>query len=165
MESTLPPAEALLERLNSRIDDRPPSGVSSEEQIRLAVAAALDRKAEDLQVLDLARISDVTDYFVLCSASNERQVQAIAEGIQDVLRRAQVRPLSVEGRTHARWILLDYGGDMVIHVFHRQERSFYDLDRLWSDAPNLTEKVIGSVPASETTRDVPGDTESSTPPA
>ena len=108
------------------------------EQIRVAVNAALDRKAEDLRVLHLAPVSDFTDHFLVMSGTNERQVQAIADAIVKSLREAGVRPLHVEGYNHARWVLLDYGGDMVIHVFLDDNRQFYGLERLWSDAPDVT---------------------------
>ena len=113
------------------------------EQMRLAVAAAQDRKAEALQVLNLAAISDFTELFLICSGANERQVQAIADAIVDALRQRGVRPLHVEGLRHGRWVLLDYGGDMVIHVFHDATRRFYALERLWSDAPDETERYVG----------------------
>ncbi len=111
-------------------------------KIRVAVAAALDRKAEELLVLDLAAISDFTDRFLICNGSNERQVQAIADHVIKRLRDAGLRPLHVEGLPHGRWVLLDYGGEMVIHVFRDETRDFYALERLWSDAPNITERFV-----------------------
>lgn len=138
--TSAPSVDALLARLEQRIDDRPKSHLSSEEQIHIAVAAALDRKAEDAKVLHLGTRSDVSDYFFLCSGTNERQVQAIADHVEESLRRAGVKPLHVEGFRNARWVLMDYGGDLVIHVFHRAARDFYDLERLWGDAPDVTER-------------------------
>lgn len=155
-DSALPSAEALLEHLASRTDDRPPSDLTTEQQVELAVAAALDRKAEETKVLKLAGISDFTDYFLIFSGTNERQVQAIADSIQKTLRKAKVRPLHVEGHRQARWVLMDYGGDMVIHVFHQESRGFYDLERLWSDAPDLTERFL----AGDGTKADPADDES-----
>ncbi len=111
-------------------------------QMRLAVAAAQDRKAAALQVLNLSAISDFTELFLICSGANERQVQAIADAVVEALRREGVRPLHVEGLRHGRWVLLDYGGDMVIHVFLDATREFYALDRLWSDAPDETEQFV-----------------------
>ena len=115
---------------------------ASAEQIRLAVAAALDRKAEDLKVFHLAAVSDFTDHFLIMSGTNERQVQALADGIYERLREAGVRPLHMEGYKNARWVLLDYGGDMVIHVFLDATREFYALERLWSDAPDETDRYV-----------------------
>ncbi len=108
------------------------------EQIRVAIGAALDRKAEDLKVLHLASVSDFADYFLLTSGTSQRQVQAIADAIVRELRAAGVRPLHVEGYNHAHWVLLDYGGDLVIHVFLEDNRQFYGLERLWADAPEVT---------------------------
>ena len=137
---TIPTQQDILSRLEERKDDRPPADLSSEEQMRLAVQAVLDRKAVDVKVLELAEVSDFTDLFLICSATNERQAKAIADNVDDVLREHKVRPLHVEGQNQARWILMDYGGDMVIHVFHQETRQFYDLERLWSDAPVVTER-------------------------
>ena len=109
------------------------------EPMRLAVHAARDRKAEHLQVLNLARVSDFTDRFMICSGNNERQVKAIAEAIVKTLRAKGVRPFHVEGLNHGQWVLLDFGGEMVIHVFLESTREFYSLERLWSDAPDETE--------------------------
>ena len=111
-------------------------------QIRIAVDAALDRKAEHLTVLDINAISDFTDHFLICNGSNERQVQAIADAVIGKLRDAGWRPLHVEGLRHGRWILLDYGGDMVIHIFLDEAREFYALERLWSDAPDITSRFV-----------------------
>lgn len=138
--STIPSQQDILNRLEERKDDRPPSEIEAAEQMRAAVQAALDRKAVDVKVLELAEVSDFTDLFLICSGTNERQVQAIADNIEDELRKQQVRPLHVEGQNRARWILMDYGGDMVIHIFHQEARQFYDLERLWSDAPVVTDR-------------------------
>jgi ribosome-associated protein len=107
------------------------------QRVREAVAAADDRKAVDMKVLHLQKISDFTDYFLLCSGNSERQVQAIADAVQERLREHRVRPLHVEGYNRAQWVLLDYG-DLVVHVFQEEPRRHYALERLWSDAPDLT---------------------------
>ena len=101
------------------------------------VNAALDHKAIQLRVLHLAPVTDFTDYFVICGGSNPRQVQAIADAVEEALGRAGVRPLHIEGRTEAKWVLMDYG-DFVIHVFDEDRRGFYALERLWGDAPDAT---------------------------
>ena len=108
------------------------------ERVREAVSAAEDRKAVELKVLHLQKISDFTDYFVICSGTNERQVQAIADAVQERLRENKVRPLHVEGYNRGQWVLLDYG-DLVVHVFQDQTRGFYALERLWADAPDVTQ--------------------------
>jgi ribosome-associated protein len=98
--------------------------------------AALDRKAYDLVVLDVAALTSIGDYFVICSGRSDTQVQAIAEGVRDHLAELGVRPLAVEGLERGQWVLLDYG-DVVVHVFQVPVRHFYDLDRLWARAPHV----------------------------
>jgi ribosome-associated protein len=104
--------------------------------VRLAVEAGLDRKAEDLCVLDLREISSFTDFFVITHGASSRQNAAIAEAVEAALKPAGFRPLSVEGRESAEWILLDYGS-LVVHVFSRAAREHYALEKLWGDAPRL----------------------------
>ncbi len=111
-----------------------------EAQVRRAAAAALDLKALELRLLHLEQVTDFTDYFLICSGASNRQVQAIASAVQRRLREDGLRPLHVEGERQAHWILLDYG-DFVVHVFDQDHREFYALERLWGDAPDITEPV------------------------
>ncbi|HEX2060654.1 MAG TPA: ribosome silencing factor [Thermoanaerobaculia bacterium] len=116
---------------------------SIESRVRVAVAAALDKKAFDLDVLSVGELTSIADYFILCSASNERQAAAIADSVTERLKEElKVRPLLVEGATPGRWILLDYG-DFIIHIFTEDVRRFYGLERLWGDAPNVTSEFTG----------------------
>lgn len=101
--------------------------------ISVAIEAAQDRKASGIVVLDLKKAAAFTDYFVICSASNPRQVQAIADAVEQALKAQKQRPSLVEGYSRAEWILLDYF-DFVIHVFSKHARDFYALDRLWGSA-------------------------------
>ena len=98
------------------------------------MALALERKAHDVVVLDLKGISSATDYFVIASGNSDVQVKAIAEHVVEELKKADVKPEHVEGMSGGRWVLLDYI-DFVVHVFHPQSRSFYQLENLWGDAP------------------------------
>jgi ribosome-associated protein len=107
------------------------------EQVKIVAAAAEDKKASDVTVLKLIGVTTFTDYFVICSANSSRQVQSISEEIEGSLRSKKVRPLHVEGRTNAEWVLMDYG-TFIVHVFNEKSRQFYDLERLWRDA----EKVV-----------------------
>ncbi len=106
------------------------------ERVRLAVEAALDKKALDLDVLHVEKLTSIADYFIICSASSERQTQAIADSIESRLREEKVKPSLVEGTNPGRWILVDYG-DFICHIFTEECRRFYGLERLWGDAPNL----------------------------
>ncbi|HVT61645.1 MAG TPA: ribosome silencing factor [Thermoanaerobaculia bacterium] len=116
---------------------QPRSRPDTATRVRDAVASAEERKALDLRVLHLQRVSDFTDYFLICSGSSARQVQAIADAVEERLRQEQVRPLHSEGYSHGQWVLLDYG-DLVVHVFQEEPRRFYALERLWGDAPDVT---------------------------
>lgn len=116
---------------------------SIESRVRVAVAAALDKKAFDLDVLSVGQLTSIADYFILASASNERQSAAIADAITANLKeQLGVRPLLVEGTTPGRWVLLDFG-DFIVHIFTEDVRRFYGLERLWGDAPNVTAEYTG----------------------
>lgn len=106
-------------------------------QVKAAVAALLDKKAEKLVVLRIGGLTTVSDYFVLASGTSDRQTQALADAVETALKTEGRRPLSVEGYRTASWILLDYG-DAVFHIFHDEARRFYGLERLWGDAPDAT---------------------------
>jgi ribosome-associated protein len=97
---------------------------------------ALDKKALDLLILDVQEQSSFTSFFIICSGTSDRHVQAIASHIEVSGKQAGVYPLGMEGFREGRWILLDYG-DIVIHIFHEPVRKFYDLERLWKDAPQI----------------------------
>ncbi len=104
--------------------------------VRLAVEAALARKAEDVCVLDLRELSSFTDFFLITHGNSSRQNAAVAEAVEAALKPAGLRPLSVEGRESAEWVLVDFGS-LVVHVFSRAARDHYGLESLWGDAPRL----------------------------
>ena len=107
------------------------------EIARVAARAADDKKAEDLVCLDLTSLTDVCDYFVICTGANARQVDAIVDEVRErVSRNCGVSPLSCEGREALSWVLVDYG-PVVVHVFRPESRDFYRLEPLWGDAPRL----------------------------
>ncbi len=106
------------------------------ETWEIAVQAAIERKAIEPTALDIGKVSTFTEQFVICHGTNSRQVQAIADAVQADLKASGRRPLSVEGYQQAEWVLLDYG-DFVVHVFVKDKRYFYDLERLWRTAPRL----------------------------
>ncbi|PYQ60349.1 MAG: ribosome silencing factor [Acidobacteria bacterium] len=114
-----------------------------QQRVRTAVSAAVDKKAFDLDVLAVAELTSIADYFVLCSANNERQTQAIADSVLEKVRKDEgVKPLLVEGATPGRWILVDFG-DFIFHIFTEECRRYYGLERLWGDAPNVTAEFAG----------------------
>ncbi|MFJ1701889.1 ribosome silencing factor [Kitasatospora sp. NPDC088346] len=109
----------------------------SQELLNVAAQAAADKLAHDIIAFDVSEVLSITDAFLIASAANDRQVRAIAEEIEDQLReQLDIKPVRREGEREGRWILLDYL-DIVVHVQHSEERSFYSLDRLWKDCPEV----------------------------
>jgi ribosome-associated protein len=127
---------------HTKVTDAAPTRVAKTSPGRLpkpvqaAIDAARDKKATGVVVLDLKKAGAFTDYFVICSAANPRQVQAIADAVEDALKAQKQRPSLVEGYARAEWILLDYF-DFVVHVFSKHARDFYGLDRLWGSATRI----------------------------
>jgi ribosome-associated protein len=117
------------------------------QQVAAAVAACEDKKADRLTVLELDKNSGAfTDYFIICSATNPRQLQAISDEVEQKLKKLGFRPKSVEGYRQAEWVLLDYV-DFVVHVFSEKARDFYDLERLWKSAKRLHSEDLKKAPS------------------
>ena len=115
-------------------------------QVMEAVQAAEAKKAEEISILEMDKASGAfTDYFVICSGSNPRQIQAISDEVEQRLSRTGLRPTHVEGYNQAEWVLLDYV-DFVVHVFSQKARNFYNLERLWKSAKQLTPGELRSAP-------------------
>ncbi|MGH7827768.1 MAG: ribosome silencing factor [Candidatus Binatia bacterium] len=112
------------------------AAISSWEKALLLVSSALEKKACDLVLMEVRELSSIADYFIICSGRSDRQVQSIAQGIDENLRRAGESPLSVEGMNRGHWVLMDFT-DVVVHVFFQPVREFYDLDGLWGHAPRV----------------------------
>ncbi|WP_338451548.1 ribosome silencing factor [Niallia oryzisoli] len=108
--------------------------MNERELLEVAVKAADDKRAEDIVVLNMKGISLVADYFVICHGNSDKQVQAIAREMKEKVEEKGLSIKRVEGFDEAKWILVDLG-DVVAHIFHRDERSYYNLERLWGDAP------------------------------
>ena len=106
-------------------------------QVSEAIAACQEKKAEALTILELEKASGAfTDYFVICSGTNPRQIQAIADSVEERLKQSGLRPAHTEGYRQAEWVLLDYV-DFVVHIFSEKSRKFYELERLWKSAKQL----------------------------
>ena len=116
--------------------EKPPKKIKLPKQIEHAIAAAEDKKAENLVVLDLRKAAGFTDFFVLCSGTNPRQIRAIADGIIDTLAAEGAKPAHLEGYDRSEWVLIDYF-DFIVHVFAPETRTFYDLERLWGNADRI----------------------------
>lgn len=117
-----------------RTRKRPAARLSTE--LTVGIAAALEKKAQDVVVLDLSKASAFTDFFVICTGANLRQVHAIADAVQDALAAHGTKPALVEGRGRAEWVLIDCF-DFIFHIFTPAMRQFYDLERLWGDAERV----------------------------
>ncbi len=116
---------------------------------RIAATAASDKLASDLVLIDVSDRLAITDVFVIATGNNERQVEAIVDAVEEKLREAGVKPLRREGRRDGRWVLLDYA-EIVVHVQHSEERTFYALERLWRDCPVIEfTPAAPPVPATE----------------
>lgn len=108
-----------------------------EKLARVCAAAAADKKAEDVTVLDMRGISTFTNFFVICSGTSEPQLKAIATSIREQAREElDAKPSSEDGFPASQWVVLDYG-DVIVHLFHSEKRAYYGLENLWSDAPRL----------------------------
>jgi ribosome-associated protein len=109
---------------------------TSREAALLCVKAALDKKAYDLVLLEVGKLTSLADYFLICTGRSDTQVQAICQSIEETMKGTGQSPLAVEGYQHGQWIVLDYG-DVVVHTFFEPVREFYDLERLWAKAPRV----------------------------
>jgi len=124
-----------LPRRTSR-QPAPQTDAEAQQLARRIVDLASDKKAADIVLLDIHGLTTLADYFVICSGQSERQLGAIADGIVEGLRDEGVRPIGREGTANAHWLLLDYGG-VIAHIMAPPERDFYQLEKLWSEAPLL----------------------------
>ncbi len=110
--------------------------LDEKERVLLCVNASLKKKAKDLVILNVKTLTSFTDYFIICSGTSDRQVQAIASSIQETLKEYGIIPLGMEGEKLGKWVLMDYD-DVIIHIFYEPVREFYEIERLWSDAPRM----------------------------
>jgi len=129
--------QALNPQPVSRVQAQPSTSSDQlDERVLAALHAAAEKKAFEAVVLDLREIASFTDFFIICSGANERQVQAIADEVYESLKKSGSMAARVEGYKTAEWVLLDYG-DFLVHVFEQKARSFYDLERLWRESKRV----------------------------
>lgn len=110
----------------------------AKEMVKLAIHALEDKKGEDIRIIDIRQVSVLADYFIIASGSNANQVQAMTDNVEEILGKSGYEPRQIEGYRNANWILMDYG-DIIVHVFCREDRLFYDLERIWRDG-----KIMGA---------------------
>ncbi|MGN0432381.1 MAG: ribosome silencing factor [Lachnospiraceae bacterium] len=108
----------------------------SKEMAKLAIKALEDKKAEDIRVIDISEVSVVADYFIIANGSNRSQIQALADNVEETLGRAGYALKQVEGYNTANWVLLDFN-DIIIHIFDKENRLFYNLERIWKDGKDI----------------------------
>ncbi|MCD8039629.1 MAG: ribosome silencing factor [Lachnospiraceae bacterium] len=104
--------------------------------LKLIVDALTDKKAEDIQIIDISEISTIADYFVIASGTNRSQIQALSNNVEERLAAQNIFPKNIEGYQTANWILMDYR-DILIHIFDKESRGFYDLERMWGDGKSV----------------------------
>ena len=110
--------------------------MDAKKKYRICAEAAEDKKAENLVILDVTGVTNFTDYFIIASGTSDRQVQAIADSIQEKMKGHKILPIGIEGYSEGKWILMDYD-DVIIHVFYEPIRELYDLEKLWHDAKKV----------------------------
>lgn len=110
--------------------------MDSKEMAKLAISALEDKKAEDISLIDISGVSVLADYFLIASGTNRNQVQALIDSVEEKLGKNGCHPKQIEGYETANWILMDYG-DIIVHVFDRDNRLFYDLERIWRDGKKI----------------------------
>ncbi len=128
-----------------------PQRGATAEAIATAIVAAeaiADKKGEDIVILDLSNLLVVTDVFVLASGTSTRHVKSLVDDAEEALRGLDRKPIRREGRDHGEWVLLDYG-DVVVHIFDRETRAYYELERLWADAPRIERAATSATPSAE----------------
>jgi len=103
---------------------------------RIAIGALEDKKAGDIRVIDIRKVSVIADYFIIASGTNSHQIQSMADNVEEELGRAGYSPRHVEGYVNASWVLMDYN-DIIIHIFSEESRIFYDLERIWRDGVDI----------------------------
>lgn len=132
------------------------AGGTGSREVAVAVArAAAAKQGADIAILDVRELIVITDYFVIATGGSDRQVRTIMEEVEKALRRRGDRPVRREGETDARWVLLDYV-DVVVHVFAPEEREYYDLERLWADAPRVGWREPDAASSGKYTQEVAG---------
>ena len=109
----------------------------SKEMARLAIQALEDKKAEDIKVIDISEVSVIADYFIIANGNNQNQLQAMRDAVEEDLYKAAYPVKQVEGNSNSSWILMDYT-DIIVHVFSKEDRLFYDLERIWKDGKEIS---------------------------
>lgn len=113
----------------------------SKEMAKIAIAALEDKKAEDIKIIDISHISTIADYFIIASGTNKSQIQAMTDNVEEALGKAGYPPKHIEGYQNANWILMDFQ-DIIVHIFDKENRLFYDLERIWRDGVAIEKESL-----------------------
>lgn len=113
----------------------------SKDLVKIAYQALDDKKAEDIRVIEIGSVSTIADYFIIANGTNPNQVNALVDSAEEALAREDVHPRRIEGLGNSSWVLMDYG-DMIIHIFSKEDRAFYDLERIWRDGKSIDAKEL-----------------------
>lgn len=111
--------------------------MTSKEMAKIAVKALEDKKGSEISIIDISNVSVIADYFIIANGDNDKQVQALADNVEEELYKAGVEPRQIEGYRSAAWILMDFN-DIIVHVFSKEDRLFYDLERIWRDGRHIS---------------------------
>ncbi len=111
--------------------------MQSLEQVKLIVKALEEKKAEDIRIIDIQGVSSIADYFVIANGSNENQLNAMKDSVDEEMYKKGIHARQIEGNVHSSWILMDYQ-DVVVHIFSEEDRHFYDIERIWKDGKEIT---------------------------
>ena len=109
----------------------------AKEMVKIAVKASEDKKAEDVKIIDIGGVSTIADYFIIANGNNQNQLQAMRDAVEEDLYKAGYPVKQVEGNSNSSWILMDYT-DIIVHVFSKEDRLFYDLERIWKDGKEIS---------------------------
>lgn len=115
--------------------------VSANKMAQVVIEALEEKKAEDIKIIDISHISIIADYFIIASGSNKNQIQTMADNVDELLAKKGYTNKQVEGYTNADWILMDYK-DVIVHIFDKENRLFYDLERIWRDGKEITKEAL-----------------------
>lgn len=110
---------------------------NSKEMTKLVIQALEEKKAEDIRVIDISEVSVLADYFIIADGNNRNQIQAMIDNVEEMLGKAGYSPKQIEGYQNANWVLMDYS-DIIVHVFDKENRLFYDLERIWRDGKDVS---------------------------
>lgn len=118
--------------MNKKTQTSLPKGMDAKEMAKIAIRALEDKKAEDIKIIDISNVSVIADYFIIANGTNTNQIQALSDNVEEHLGKEGCFPRQIEGYRNANWILMDFQ-DVIIHIFDKENRLFYDLERIWRD--------------------------------